>query len=293
MLFVNNCLSHARAEDRQGEGELTTMQEVMQQRCAKKTFVNSPIEGTRFGLKITNVSMGCFSPYSSLRRSIYRLVRNPYFDGVIILVILYSSILLTMSNPDTSNDDDWKSFFRTNDITFLIIFTVEFMLKLVAYGFIWCDNTEFMLDNEVDLKELMLGDAGVPSYMYDSWNYLDIMVLVVSYVNMFGDPDGPLKVLRLLRAFRPLRMVNRIAGMKLVIMSLVSAAPGLGNVCILLFAVFLIFAILGLSLFMGKFHSCSDEASARAYCYGHVEGDFWVPAVLPMPPYEYLCIPLL
>ena len=105
----------------------------------------------------------------------------------------------------------------------------------------------------------------------------------------FGDPEGPLKILRLLRAFRPLRMVNRIDGMKLVIMSLVSAAPALSNVCILLASVFLIFGILGLSLFMGKFHSCNDAedefigGSDKIHCFGHFEGDFWGPRVWSNP----------
>ena len=81
-------------------------------------------------------------------------------------------------------------------------------------------------------------NPGVPSYMYDSWNCLDMVVLFVSWINMFAEPEGPLKILRLLRAFRPLRMVNRVDGMKLVIMSLVDAGPALGNVCVLLFSVY-------------------------------------------------------
>lgn len=76
----------------------------------------------------------------------------------------------------------------------------------------------------------MLGDHGVPLYVYASWNYLDLMVLAVSWIDMFVPPEGPLKVLRLARAFRPLRMVNCIDGMKLVIMSLVAAGLALANV---------------------------------------------------------------
>ena len=41
--------------------------------------------------------------------------------------------------------------------------------------------------------------------------------------------------------------------------ALIGACPALANVCILLLCVFLIFAILGLSLFMGKFHFCNQE----------------------------------
>ena len=286
-LFVNNCLSHAKAAETNGKKDLTSLQDVMLQPCAKETFINSPIEGKRFGLEISNCSLCMFSSQSRFRRSIYNLVKNEYFDWFILLVIVYSTCLLTMLNPDTVSDEAWTNFFRINDIIFLTIFTVEFCLKIIAFGFIWSDNIEFMLSNDTDLKELMLGNTGVASYMYDSWNYLDLVVLVVSYVNMFGDPEGPLKILRLLRAFRPLRMVNRIDGMKLVIMSLVDAAEPLANVCVLLFAVFLIFGILGLSLFSGKFQACNDAAdefiggSNKDNCYGHATEDdghdFWAP----------------
>ena len=99
------------------------------------------------------------------RRSVYDLVMNPYFDLAILIVIVYSTILLTMLNPDTLRDDSWKNFFLLNDVIFLTIFTVEFILKLIAFGFIWSDNTEFMLRDQHDLKELMLGDHGSASYM--------------------------------------------------------------------------------------------------------------------------------
>lgn len=150
-------------------------------------------------------------------------------------------------------DDGWVAFFSVCDDVFLVIFSIEFGLKVFAFGFIWTDNVEFMLAEQDTLKALVLGNTGEPAYMYNSWNYLDMVVLSVGYITKFGNPDGPLKVLRLLRAFRPLRMVNRIAGMKLILTALASAGPQLANVCALLVAVFLIFAILGLSLFMGSF----------------------------------------
>ena len=195
-LFVNNCLSHAMAEDRLNE-PLTTLEEVMKQRGAKNTFLTSPIGGTRFGIPITNKAMGLFPPSSHFRRFVFNLVNNAYFEFAILVVILYSTILLTLMNPDTLNDENWTDFFAKNDVFFLVVFSGEFVLKLIAFGFAWCDNIEFCLDNEDDLKEMMLGDHGIPSYMYDSWNYLDLMVLAVSYANMFGDPEGPMKVLRL------------------------------------------------------------------------------------------------
>ena len=288
-IFVNKCLDKATKNGTLDE-DLTTLEELMEQRCVRDTFMTSPIEGTRFGIEINNCSMGCLSPHNCFRRVVYRLVKNDYFDFAILIVIVYSTVLLTFLNPDTARDEEWQDFFLINDIVFLAIFTVEFVMKLIAFGFIWTDNIEFMTRNKEDLKALMLGDHGVPSYMYESWNYLDLVVLVVSYINMFADTEGPLKILRLLRAFRPLRMVNRIDGMKLVIMSLVDALPALGNVCVLLFSVFLIFGILGLNLFVGKFQSCNDTVDAFiggstiTTCYGHVAtGEFWSPKVWSNP----------
>ena len=81
-------------------------------------------------------------------------------------------------------------------------------------------------------------------------------------------------------------MVNRIAGMKLVLGALAAACPALANVCALLLAVFCVFAILGLSLFMGKFYSCNrSTAQGRQDCLGYKEMDdgYVVPQVWANP----------
>jgi len=227
-----------------------------------------------------------FDPYHPARRFVYDLVKNTYFDLFILLIILVSTVLLALDNPTTRQDPTWVNLFTTCDDVFLIIFTIEFLLKIFAFGMIWTDNIEFMLADQECLKALVLGDVGEPAYMYSGWNYLDMIVLAVGFILKFGNPEGPLKILRLLRAFRPLRMVNRIAGMKLVLGALVAACPALANVCFLMCAVFLIFSILGLSLFMGKFHFCTDEeAAGKDDCFGEFESEdgFPMPSVWKNP----------
>ena len=284
-LFVNN--RQARAVRRKEPPQnLTTLKEVMKQRGSRKLFEESPVDGPRFGIEVTNLALGFLSAQSEFRRFAYRIVKNPLFDQVILVVIGYSCILLTMMNYETQTDDTWSDFFEANDIFFMTVFTIEFTIKVCAVGFIWSDNIELMLANEHDLKKLMMGDYGPPPYMYDSWNYLDLVVLIVQYINFFFSPDGPFKVLRLLRAFRPLRMINRIAGLKLVVTALIDALPAFGNVIVLLVSIFLVFSILGMSLFMGKFSSCNDVVSEyeggsdKWTCYGHTTlNDYWTPKV--------------
>ena len=284
-LFVNNRQAYA---DRRKipSPNLTTLQEVMTQRDSRELFEESPVDGPRFAIEVTNSALGLLSPQSNFRRILYSIVKNPLFDQVILVVIAYSCILLTMMNYETQTNDAWSQFFKANDVFFIVVFTIEFTLKVSAVGFIWCDNIELMLGNKDDLKKLMIGDFGPPPYMYDAWNYLDLVVLMVQYVNFFFSPDGPFKVLRLLRAFRPLRMINRVAGLKLVITALIDALPAFGNVVVLLISIFLVFAILGMSLFMGKFYSCNDAVSEyeggsdKHTCYGHnTLNDYWTPKV--------------
>jgi len=200
-------------------------------------------------------------------------------------VIIFSTVLLALDNPTTRKDTFWVDVFSYCDDTFLVIFSIEFVVKAFAFGFIWCDNIEFMLADQDSLKQLVLGNTGEPSYLYNPWNYLDLVVLLVGYLGKVGDPDCPLKVLRLVRAFRPLRMVNRISGMKLVLGALAAALPQLANVCALLIAVFLIFAILGLSLFMGKFYFCTDDSvSGKTTCTGSfVDSGYLKPRVWANP----------
>jgi len=268
------------------KGDLATMHEVMSLDFARESFELCETPKERLGFAVNNISCGYFDPYHPARRFTYRLVKNPWFDGSILLVIIFSTTLLALDNKTTRQSEGWVDLFTVCDDIFQVIFTIEFLLKGFSFGFIWSDNVEFMLADQDSLKALVLGDMGEPAYMYGPWNYLDMVVLAVGFINKFGNPDGPLKVLRLLRAFRPLRMVNRIAGMKLVLEALIGACPALANVCILLLCVFVIFAILGLSLFMGKFHFCNQEdVTGEDTCVGHFESDdgFAVPSVWANP----------
>lgn len=260
-----------------GKGDMTTMKEVMSLDFALESFEDSVCPRKRFGREVTNTTFFIFHPYHPARRIIYNLVKHPWWDSFILFIIIFSTVLLAMDNPTTREDPTMDNLFQTCDLVFQMIFTIEFLFKIFAYGFIWSDNIEFMLADQDCLKEIVLGGEdgcgalGEPAFMYSSWNYLDLIVLFVGFVNMMGIKQ--LKILRLLRAFRPLRMVNRIAGMKLVLMALAGALPALGNVCFLLVAVFLIFAILGLSLFSGKFYYCTDGESNRDNCHGTSESD--------------------
>lgn len=72
---------------------------------------------------------------------------------------------------------------------------------------------------------------------------------------------GILRVFRLLRSLRPLRVINRAPGLKLVVQTLMSSLRPIGNIVLICCTFFIIFGILGVQLFKGKqsyFQYCTN-----------------------------------
>ena len=88
------------------------------------------------------------------------------------------------------------------------------------------------------------------SYLRSYWCILDFICVTTAYMEMFGG-GGSLSGLRAFRVLRPLRFVNNIEGLRVIVSSVMAAIPVLQDTIIVLFFFFLIFAIGGLNLFMG------------------------------------------
>ena len=80
-----------------------------------------------------------------------------------------------------------------------------------------------------------------------------------------GTPTGQkLKAVKLLRVLRPLKMVNRVPALKAVFDCVVISLKNVFNILIVYMLFLLIFAMVGVQLFNGKFFYCSDEAKTTA-----------------------------
>ncbi|MEQ2300146.1 Sodium channel protein type 4 subunit alpha B, partial [Ameca splendens] len=126
------------------------------------------------------------------------------------------------------------------DQVFTYVFVVEMVLKWVAYGF--------------------------KTYFTNAWCWLDFLIVDVSLVsltaNILGYSElGAIKSLRTLRALRPLRALSRFEGMRVVVNALVGAIPSIFNVLLVCLIFWLIFSIMGVNLFAGKFYYCFNKTS--------------------------------
>lgn len=83
---------------------------------------------------------------------------------------------------------------------------------------------------------------------------LDFFIVVISVIDLSltNIHFGALKILRLLRVLRPLRFISKNIGLKTLVVCLLESVGHIFNVIIVVSIVWLMFAILGVSLFSGK-----------------------------------------
>ncbi|XP_068940673.1 sodium channel protein type 10 subunit alpha [Petaurus breviceps papuanus] len=175
------------------------------------------------------------SVFWSLRKTCYRIVEHNWFESFIIFMILLSSGALAFEDIYLENRRTLKAILEFADLVFTYIFILEMLLKWVAYGF--------------------------KTYFTNAWCWLDFLIVDVSMIsliaNTLGYSDiGPIKSLRTLRALRPLRALSRFEGMRVVVDALVGAIPSIMNVLLVCLIFWLIFSIMGVNLFSGKFGRC-------------------------------------
>lgn len=105
---------------------------------------------------------------------------------------------------------------------------------------------------------------GKNAYLSSGWNKVDIFLVIISTIDVIISLTaksshkifGILRVFRLLRTLRPLRVISKAPGLKLVVTTLLSSIRPIGNIVLICCTFFIIFGILGVQLFKGKFYHC-------------------------------------
>uniref|UniRef100_A0A673YAQ2 Sodium channel protein n=1 Tax=Salmo trutta TaxID=8032 RepID=A0A673YAQ2_SALTR len=175
-----------------------------------------------------------------LRKTCYLIVEHNWFETVIIFMILLSSGALAFEDVYIQQRKSIRTILEYADSVFTYIFILEMLLKWVAYGF--------------------------HKYFTNAWCWLDFFIVDVSIIslvaNALGYSDlGPIKSLRTLRALRPLRALSRFEGMRVVVNALVGAIPSIMNVLLVCLIFWLIFSIMGVNLFAGKYYYCFNQTA--------------------------------
>ena len=92
---------------------------------------------------------------------------------------------------------------------------------------------------------------GKGAYLKDAWNWLDFVVVASSFLEAYLSNVSGLRTFRL---FRPLRSLNNIKSMQILVETLFMSMMSLGGIMGLAVFFFTIFAILGISQWRGLTH---------------------------------------
>ncbi|NXU87963.1 CAC1I protein, partial [Xiphorhynchus elegans] len=187
-------------------------------------------------------SIYLFSPQNRFRLLCQTIIAHKLFDHVVLAFIFLNCITIALERPQIEHRSTERIFLTVSNYIFTAIFVAEMTLKVVSLG-------------------LYFGDQ---AYLRSSWNILDGFLVFVSLIDIVVSVAsaggakilGVLRVLRLLRTLRPLRVISRAPGLKLVVETLISSLKPIGNIVLICCAFFIIFGILGVQLFKGKFYHC-------------------------------------
>jgi Ca2+-binding EF-hand superfamily protein len=185
-------------------------------------------------------SCGLFRLDNPFRRNILVLVHQPLFDNFILLLIVTNAGLMATEDPleDPANPSDHTLFMQQIDFLFLLAFTGEMLLKIIAYGFILGPNT----------------------YLRSSWNILDGVIVGTAWVPYFIPVNASSSGMRAFRLLRPLRTISRFPGLKRLVTAILLAIPQLGNLLLLCGLFFLTLGIVGVQLWHGRWlQRCHNE----------------------------------
>uniref|UniRef100_A0A8C4E7Y9 Sodium channel protein n=1 Tax=Dicentrarchus labrax TaxID=13489 RepID=A0A8C4E7Y9_DICLA len=185
-----------------------------------------------------------FKSWWTLRKTCFIIVEHNWFESFIIFMILLSSGALAFEDIYIEQRRTIKTMLEYADKVFTYIFILEMLLKWVAYGFV--------------------------KYFTNAWCWLDFLIVDVSLVSLVANALGyseltAIKSLRTLRALRPLRALSRFEGMRVVVNALLGAIPSIMNVLLVCLIFWLIFSIMGVNLFAGKYYYCVNTTTDETF----------------------------
>lgn len=210
-------------------------------------------------------SLYLFSEDNKFRWACDWFVTQKWFDNVILLFIALNCITLAMERPNIPPNCPERYFLMTANYVFTVVFTIEMFVKVVASGMFY----------------------GHDAYFNSGWNIMDGCLVTISIVDLLmsllshSSPRifGILRVFRLLRSLRPLRVINRAPGLKLVVQTLLSSLRPIGNIVLICCTFFIIFGILGVQLFKGTFFYCEGvnikNVKNKTDCLS-IPGNVWI-----------------
>ncbi|XP_037083301.1 voltage-dependent calcium channel type A subunit alpha-1-like isoform X2 [Pollicipes pollicipes] len=182
-------------------------------------------------------SLFLFSETNPIRRYTKFIIEWPPFETAVLMTIIANCVVLALEEHLPNEDKTMLAIkLEATESVFLCIFCVEASLKIMALGFV-----------------LHKG-----AYLRNIWNIMDFIVVVTGLVTLLADKQltsgVDFRTLRAIRVLRPLKLVNGIPSLQVVLKSIIKAMAPLLQIGMLVLFAIVIFAIIGLEFYFGALH---------------------------------------
>ncbi|KAG0272810.1 calcium channel protein [Linnemannia exigua] len=185
-----------------------------------------------------------------------KIVMMNWFNWAIFVTILVSIGVIIVDDPidrltaKMTGDRTRLDILDDIDYGTTIIFIVEQALRILADGFLFTPT----------------------GYLRDLWNVLDLAIVLMSCIKVFGQIDHLFSLTRAVRALsclRVIRLVRYFEGVSAMFAAIGKALPRMVVAMLLTFLLFWPFAIYGVNIYAGYFYKCNDTTILfKSECVG-------------------------
>ncbi|XP_030839908.1 voltage-dependent T-type calcium channel subunit alpha-1I isoform X5 [Strongylocentrotus purpuratus] len=192
----------------------------------------------RANCQIGSLEQPYYINYSKTRMKVHDIVMSKYFDLIVAAIIFLN--VVTMALEFYMMPQVMVDIMTYLNYIFTAVFILEALLKIFALGF--------------------------KRYFKDGWNQLDVTIVILSIAGIAMEelesniiPINPtiIRIMRVLRIARVLKLLKMAQGIRALLDTVFQALPQVGNLGLLFFLLFFIFAALGVELF-GRL-ACTDQ----------------------------------
>ncbi|MEQ2290826.1 hypothetical protein AMECASPLE_006921 [Ameca splendens] len=202
-------------------------------------------------------SLFLFTLKNPFRKACINIVEWKTFEIIILLTIFANCVALAVFLPMPEEDsNNTNANLESLEYIFLIIFTFECFMKIIAYGLVFHEGA--YLRNCWNILDFVIVFMGLFTFGLDTINK-------IAGVPMEKGGGFDMKALRAFRVLRPLRLVSGVPSLQVVMNSILKAMLPLLHIALLVFLLVTIYAIMGLELFKCKMHKTCYYSGTNIY----------------------------
>lgn len=179
-------------------------------------------------------SLFIFSPKNRIRIVCRKILKYFAIQDFILCMVVGSCIALSLKDPFASPDSEINLGLRQIEIFFFIFFLFEFIIKLVAFGFLWNGSNSCLRNFE---------------------GLIDFFILLLNVYEFSNGLSSNFKALRMLKFFfiGPYRR-----SLKIVIKTVLLSFPNLMKIGIITVYIMFFFSFFAVKVLKNRFYVCEN-----------------------------------